>query len=232
MQRHHQEEDPVHHQGGTRPGRRPVREGNEDRQRDLPGMHLADVRPEPAVHPAPDLFRHRGAEGFVQLRVVALELEARGEGLRGTPGDEHPAAPAAPEDRDPRELEVDGTQRPAAPRTWKAPGLAPGEPQGGTLLLLRRRGRVGHRPGVLVGGYTPLRQLANLAGVEPGRPADAAPVELDLARRHGAHRRDLAVRAIHGDQYTGKRGMRAMGGGLKPFIGERGRATVPRQRRG
>ena len=44
----------------------------------------------------------------------------------------------------------------------------------------------------------PLRQLADLAGIEPGRPAGAAPVDLDLPRRHGAHRRDLAVRAIHG----------------------------------
>ena len=224
MQRHRQEEDPVHHQGGARPGRRPVREGNEDRNRDLPDAHLADVRTEPAVHPAPDLLRHRGAEGFVELRVVALELEARRQGLRRTPGDEHPAAPSAPEDRNPRELEVDGTQRLAAPRAGKAPGLAPGEPQGGTLLLLRRRGGIGPGVGALFGRQPPLRQFADLSGIEPGRPAGAAPVDLDLPRRHAVHRRDLAVRAIHGDQYTG--------GGLEPFIVERGPATVPRQRRG
>ena len=203
IQRHGEEEDPVHHYGRTRPGRRPVRQGNEDRQRDLPGTHLADVRAEPAVHPAPDLFRHRGAEGFVELRVVALEFEAPGKSLHAAARDEHPAAPAATEDRNPRELEVDGTQRLAAPRTGKAPGLAPGEPQGGALLLLRRRGGIGHGPGVLFGGQPPLRQLADLAGVEPGRPAGAAPVDLHLPGRHGAHRGDLAVRAIHGDQYTG-----------------------------
>ena len=135
--------------------------------------------------------------------MVALEFEPLGESLPAAARDEHPAAPAAAEDRNPRELEVDGTQRLAAPRTGKAPGLAPGEPQGGALLLLRRRGGIGPGVGVLFGRQPPLRQFADLSGVEPGRPAGAAPVDLDLPRRHAGHRGDLAVRAIHGDQYTG-----------------------------
>ena len=201
MQRHGEEEDPVHHQGGTRPGRRPVREGNEDRQRDLPGVHLGDVRAESPVHPAPDLFRHRGAEGFVELRVVALEFESPGKSLHAAARKEHPVAPTATEDRDPRELEIDGTQRLAAPRTGKAPGLAPGESQS-TADLLLRRGGIGPWPGIPFGGQPSLCHFADLSGIEPGRPAGAAPINLDLARRHRVHRRNLAVRAIHGNQYT------------------------------
>jgi hypothetical protein len=152
------------------------------------------------------------------LRVVALEFEALGKSLHAAARDEHPAAPAAAEDRNPRHLEVDGSQRLAASRTRKAPGLAPGESQGGTLLLLRRRGGIGHGPGIFFGGQPPLRQLADLAGVEPGRPAGAAPVDLDLPLLHPGHRRDPAVRAVHF--------------AFDPFIGERRPATVPWRRRG
>ncbi len=203
MQRHGEEEDPVHHQGGMRPGGRPVRQGDEDRHRDLPDIHLGDAGAEPAVHPAPDLFRQRGAEGFVQLCVVALEFESRGKRLHAAARKEHPVAPAATEDRNPGDLEIDGTKRVAAPRTGKAPGLAPGEPQSGAVALLRRRRGIGPGLDVRFGGQSPLRQLADLPGVEPDRTAGAAPVDLDLPRRHVAHRRNLAVRTMHGDQYSG-----------------------------
>ena len=212
MERHGQEEDPVHHHGRTRPGRRPVREGNEDRQRDLPGTHLGDVRAEPAVHPAPDLFRHRGAEGFVELRVVALEFESLGESLHAAARDEHPAAPAAPEDRDPRELEVDGTQRLAAPRTGKAPGLAPGEPQGGTLLLLRRRGGI--------------RDSASASSSAGSRPC--------VSSRISPGSNQAAPQVRHRSTSTSPDATAPIDGILQygQFIGERGPAAAPRRLRG
>jgi len=101
VQRHRQEQDPVHHHWSTRHGRRPVRQGNEDRHRDLPGAHFADVRAEPAVHPSPDLFRHRGAKGFVQLCVVALESEPLGKSLHAAAREERPVTSVATEDRTP-----------------------------------------------------------------------------------------------------------------------------------